>query len=68
MPQVLHAGQPEPRAGSLVRDQYVLDDKVRFHGDGVAVVAAVERDAEEALDLIDVEYEVLPAVFDPTKR
>ena len=66
VPHVLHAGQPEPRAGSLVRDQYILADKVRFFGDGVAAVAAVSEDvAEEALDLIAVEYEVLPAVFDP---
>lgn len=41
-------------------------DKVRFIGDEVAAVAAVDEDvAEEALDLIRVEYEVLPAVFDP---
>lgn len=41
-------------------------DKVRFIGDEVAGVAAVDEDiAEEALDLIRVEYEELPAVFDP---
>ncbi|MDY6973292.1 MAG: molybdopterin cofactor-binding domain-containing protein, partial [Thermodesulfobacteriota bacterium] len=41
-------------------------DKVRFIGDGVAAVAAVDEDvAEEALDLIEVEYEERPAVFDP---
>jgi len=41
-------------------------DKVRFIGDEVAAVAAVDEDiAEEALDLINVEYEELPAVFDP---
>jgi len=41
-------------------------DKVRYIGDDVAAVAAVDEDtAEEALDLIQVEYEVLPAVFDP---
>ncbi len=39
-------------------------DKVRFIGDEVAAVAAVDRDtAERALGLIDVEYEELPAVF-----
>ncbi|HSH69213.1 MAG TPA: xanthine dehydrogenase family protein molybdopterin-binding subunit, partial [Deferrisomatales bacterium] len=49
------------------RDQYLLAmDKVRYVGDEVAAVAAVDRDtAEEALGLIRVEYEVLPAVFDP---
>lgn len=40
-------------------------DKVRFIGDEVAAVAAVDKDtAEEALQLIHVEYEELPAVFD----
>ena len=43
----------------------VLDQKLRFVGDAVALVAAVSDDlAEEALDLIEVEYEELPAVFD----
>lgn len=41
-------------------------DKVRFVGEEVAAVAAEdELTAEEALGLIRVEYEVLPAVFDP---
>ena len=38
---------------------------MRFVGDAVALVAAeTEEIAEEALDLIDVEYEPLPAVYD----
>ncbi|HEX6502802.1 MAG TPA: molybdopterin cofactor-binding domain-containing protein [Terriglobales bacterium] len=41
-------------------------DKVRYVGDNVACVAAVdEATAERALELVDVEYEVLPAYFDP---
>lgn len=41
-------------------------DKVRRCGDEVAAVAAVDEDtAEEALELIRVEYEPLPAIFDP---
>jgi 4-hydroxybenzoyl-CoA reductase subunit alpha len=41
-------------------------DKVRYIGDNVACVAAVsESIAEEACQLIEVEYEVLPAYFDP---
>ena len=41
-------------------------DKVRYIGDEVAAVAATDEDiAEEALDLIEVEYEELPFVFDP---
>ena len=40
-------------------------DKVRYVGNEVAAVAAVDEDtAQEAMDLIKVEYEVLPAVFD----
>ena len=41
-------------------------DKVRYVGDEIAAVAAVDLDtALEAVNLIDVEYEELPAVFDP---
>lgn len=47
-------------------DEYILEDKVRFIGDKVAAVAAEDPlIAEEALDLIKVEYQPLPAVFDP---
>ncbi len=45
--------------------EYGLDTRVRYYGDKVAAVAAISEEvAEEALDLIDVDYEVLPAVFD----
>src|SRR5438477_12906791 len=41
-------------------------DKVRYVGDNVAcVVATSESIAEQALELIEVEYESLPAYFDP---
>jgi len=41
-------------------------DKVRYIGDPVAAVAAVDEDtAEEALNWIKVDYELLPAVFEP---
>jgi 4-hydroxybenzoyl-CoA reductase subunit alpha len=48
-------------------DQHVLaKDKVRFVGDEVAAVAAVDLEtAERALALIAVDYELLPAVLDP---
>jgi 4-hydroxybenzoyl-CoA reductase subunit alpha len=48
-------------------DEHALAlDKVRYVGDNVACVAAIsEAIAEKALELIDVEYEVLPAYFDP---
>ncbi|MDH4266570.1 MAG: xanthine dehydrogenase family protein molybdopterin-binding subunit [Deltaproteobacteria bacterium] len=55
--------------GITVQDQsFLAGDKVRFVGDAVAAVAAVELDAaEEALALIQVEYELLPALFDPVE-
>jgi len=48
-------------------DEYALAlDKVRYVGDNVACVAAVdEATADKALELIEVEYELLPAYFDP---
>jgi CO/xanthine dehydrogenase Mo-binding subunit len=53
--------------GKQIRDMPVLCwDVVRFIGDRVAAVAADTLDAaEEAIQLIDVEYGPLPAVFDP---
>jgi 4-hydroxybenzoyl-CoA reductase alpha subunit len=43
-------------------------DKVRFIGDEIAAVAAEDEDtAEEAMDLIAIDYEELPAVFDPVE-
>ncbi len=49
------------------RDELALAlDVVRYIGDEVAAVAAVDEDtAQEALDLIRVDYEALPAVYDP---
>lgn len=45
---------------------YVLDERVRYAGDEVAAVAAKTKLlAEEALGLIEVDYEILTAVFDP---
>ena len=47
-------------------DQVSLDSKVRFVGDRVAVVAAESQEiANAAIKLIEVDYEILPAVFDP---
>jgi len=57
---------PDVRVGFL-KDQTVLKkDVVRQFRDEVAAVAAISPEiAEDALDLIEVEYEELPAVFDP---
>jgi CO/xanthine dehydrogenase Mo-binding subunit len=53
--------------GAITPDQPVIcKEKVRFVGDGVALVAAVdEKTAIKALGLIRVDYERLPAVFSP---
>src|SRR5712691_10468943 len=66
LPRVAHstAGQPYPEPSPY--DAYLLDKSVRYVGDWVAFVAAeTPAIAEEALSLIEVEYEVLPAIFDP---
>ncbi len=66
VPRVAHstAGQSDPIPGPL--DFFSLDRKVRFVGDRVAAVAAeTEEIARRALELIEVEYEELPAVLDP---
>ena len=54
------------RFGPVFRDQPMLAiGKVRHVGEPIAAVAAIDLDAaREALDLIDVEYEELAAVFD----
>ncbi len=60
------AGQSDPIPGPL--DSFSLDNKVRFFGDRVAFVAAeTEEIAVQALHLIDVEYEPLPAILDPAE-
>jgi putative selenate reductase molybdopterin-binding subunit len=57
------AGQNAPEPSPY--DMFMLDRKVRYIGDRVAVVAAETPDlAARALDLIEVDYEELPAVFD----
>jgi CO/xanthine dehydrogenase Mo-binding subunit len=61
------ADLPEVLIGRFLLDCPVLArDRVRFVGEKVVAVAAESPDiAEEALRLIDVEYDELPAVFDP---
>jgi CO/xanthine dehydrogenase Mo-binding subunit len=60
---------PPHRVGLSLQDTPVLaQGKVRFIGEKVVALAAEDRDAaDEALALIQVEYEELPAVFDPQK-
>jgi len=64
---VTHEDVPGLNAyGAIVQDQPVFcKDKVRFIGDFVAGVAAETKEiADKALELIEVEYELLPGVFD----
>ncbi len=57
-------GYPEPSP----YDTFILDSKVRFVGDRVAIVAAETADiASEACTRIKVQYQILEAVFDPEK-
>jgi 4-hydroxybenzoyl-CoA reductase alpha subunit len=53
----------------MAKDEYALAiDKVRYIGDEVAAVVATSPDcAEEAMSKIRVDYEELPAVFDPVE-
>lgn len=54
------------RFTELCDEEGLCTSRVRYIGDPVAAVAAIDENiAEEALDLIEVEYEQLPAVFDP---
>src|SRR5262249_27707484 len=57
----------DPYFGLIIQDQTpVAFNTVRFVGEAVAAVAATDAEtAAEAVDLINVEYEELPAVFDP---
>ena len=66
IPRVVYstAGQSDPIPGPL--DTFSLDNKVRFVGDRVAFVAAETSEiAEQALRLINVDYEILPILLDP---
>ncbi len=60
-PYVFSLGPPPE-----VKDTCIMTiDKVRYTGDAIAAVAALDEDtAEEALDLIEVEYEILPVLND----
>jgi len=65
VPRVRYASGGQSYPNPLPYDQVSFDDKVRFVGDRVAAVAAdTEEIALAAIDLIDVKYDVLPAVFD----
>jgi CO/xanthine dehydrogenase Mo-binding subunit len=61
-------GDDFPRPiGLYLKDKCIFArGRVRFVGEAVAAIAAVSEEiAEKAVDLIEVEYEILPTVFDP---
>ncbi|MCL4407622.1 MAG: molybdopterin-dependent oxidoreductase, partial [Thermotogae bacterium] len=65
VPHVIYtrAGQGYPEPSPY--DTFVLDKKVRYVGDGVAIIAAeTESIAKRSMKLIKVEYEVLPSILD----
>ncbi len=66
IPRVKYASGGQSYPQPLPYDQVSLDDKVRHVGDRVAIVAAETLEiAQQALELIEVDYEVLPVVVNP---
>jgi CO/xanthine dehydrogenase Mo-binding subunit len=66
---VTAADTAKKRYGHFIQDEYLLaTDKVRFIGDEVAAVAAINQEtAEEALETIEVVYEKLPEYMEPSE-
>jgi len=59
---------PDKRSGVCLEDRFILprDNIVRFVGEPIVFIAADTIDiAEEAVEMVKIEYEELPAVFDP---
>lgn len=68
LPQIPHSTSGVPHPEPAPYDTCALNSTVRYKGEPVAIVAAESESlAEQALKLIQVEYEVLPAVFDPAE-
>lgn len=56
---------PTTRFGYGVKDERIFASKIRYVGEAIAALAAVDEDtADEALRLVEVEYEETPGVFD----
>lgn len=61
-----HKDVPFNRYGTLLDQPVLAEEFVRYQGEPVAAVAAVDEDAaQEAADLIRVDFEALKPVFDP---
>ncbi len=65
VPRIAYSSVAGTSSTPALQDRYCLDYILRYVGDRVAVVAAETSEiAEQALKLIKVEYEVLPAILD----
>ena len=66
VPRVIYASGGQSYPNPHPYDQVILDNTVRHVGDRVAIIAAETTELVQlALELIDVQYEALPAVLDP---
>ena len=61
-------GQTVEVAALKASMEVLATDRVRFHGEPVALVVADSAEAlAEACELVDIEYQELPGVFDPAE-
>lgn len=66
VPQIYYTSCGHPHPSDTPEDTLILSKRLRYRGDVVAAVAAESKEiASAALDLIEVEYEILPAYFTP---
>jgi putative selenate reductase molybdopterin-binding subunit len=66
VPRILHTTAGQGHVEPSPYDTYILDNKVRFVGDRVALIAAESREVAEAAGrALEIDWEVLPAVLDP---
>lgn len=64
VPQIYYTSCGHPHPSDTPEDTLILSQRLRYRGDVVAAVAAETKEiAAAALELIEVEYEVLPAYF-----
>lgn len=68
VPDIYFTSCGHPHPSDTPEDTLILSKRLRYCGDPVAAVAATTREiARKALDLIEVEYEVLPAYLTPSE-
>ena len=66
VPRIPYSRVERPQSSTDVQDQYCLDYMMRYVGDRAAAVVAESAEiAETALQLIEVDYQVLPPLLDP---